>query len=312
MSDFATKLRLTSAVLGCNGHKDLCARFRAVNPDTHFDLERAQKWFQGRSLPRSAGVYDDWAKVLGSTRSGVWLAASSVEAFVAELCALFSVTPRQLQDRLALQGRPGTTAPPDPPALGSRYLAGEYACYSLAWSPYFLGQVIRGALTLDAQRGKSGIFAATYRETLLGRAIEFRGEATAVGRTLHLSLRHAEEGSSPLFMSLLLPGPPASALCGVMSGATLIGPDAQPSATRILVVRVPERADASNRYLAPEPGAVADDLEALGLDLASPAELDALALGFLDSGGAGGPLQVDAAVQARFAAILDRAYLGAA
>lgn len=312
MSDFATKLRLTSAVLGCNGHKDLCARFRAVNPDTHFDLERAQKWFQGRSLPRSAAVYDDWAKVIGSSRPGVWLAACSVEAFVSELCTLFSVTPQQLQDRFTLQARSAAALQSDPPALGSRYLVGEYACYSLAWSPYFHGQVIRGALTLDAQRGKPGLFAASYRETLLGRAIEFRGEATAVGRTLHLSLRHAEEASSPLFMSLLLPGPPASALCGVMSGATLIGPDAQPSATRILLVRVPEAADASNRYLSPEPGAVAGDLEALGLPLGKPGELDVLALDFLSGESGPGPVQVDTATQARFAAILDRSFLGVA
>ncbi len=49
---FATKLRLTAAVLGCRGRKEFCARFRAVNPGTHFDLDRSHKWLQGRALPR--------------------------------------------------------------------------------------------------------------------------------------------------------------------------------------------------------------------------------------------------------------------
>ncbi len=51
VSELALKLRLTSAALGCHGRKELCARFRAANPHTHFDLERSHKWMQGRATP---------------------------------------------------------------------------------------------------------------------------------------------------------------------------------------------------------------------------------------------------------------------
>ena len=50
----AAKLRITAALLGCATRKELCARFRSVNPATEFDLERSYKWLQGRALPRSA------------------------------------------------------------------------------------------------------------------------------------------------------------------------------------------------------------------------------------------------------------------
>ena len=49
--DIGLKLRLTAAVLACASRKDLCARFRAVNPATHCDLDRLHKWMQGRALP---------------------------------------------------------------------------------------------------------------------------------------------------------------------------------------------------------------------------------------------------------------------
>jgi hypothetical protein len=89
LRDLAIKLRLTSAVPGCGGRKDLCARFRAANPATHFDLERSHKWLQGRAVPRSATVYEDWAKVIGTQKPGSWIAGCSVEAFLEELCVLF-------------------------------------------------------------------------------------------------------------------------------------------------------------------------------------------------------------------------------
>lgn len=305
-SDFATKLRLTAAALGCSGHKELCARFRAANPTTHFDLERAYKWFQGRALPRSRQVYDDWAKVLGTQRSGTWLAVCSTAAFLEELCALHGLEPEALLQRL---GTPAASAPARPDALGG-YLYGTYACYSLAWSPYYRGQLIRGSLLIAPGRGRSRPLVGTYREALLGRSVEFKGEVRIAGRSLHANLCDPESGL-PLFMSLFLPGPPASVLCGILSGATVVGPDPQPSATRIAVIRVPNNADGSNRYLEPRTGAVACDLTALGLPLTEPAEVDALLRGFLLPGGTGGLDQVSATDQAQLAIALDKAYLRA-
>lgn len=35
------KLLVTQELLGCASRKELCARFREVNPQTEFDLERS-------------------------------------------------------------------------------------------------------------------------------------------------------------------------------------------------------------------------------------------------------------------------------
>ena len=67
--DFGAKLRITAAALGCASQKDLCARFREANPGTIFELDRSYKWMQGRALPRSVGLYEDWAALLGTGRS---------------------------------------------------------------------------------------------------------------------------------------------------------------------------------------------------------------------------------------------------
>ena len=42
--DIDRKLRLTAALLGTAARKDLAAAFRRVNPNTAFDIGRADKW----------------------------------------------------------------------------------------------------------------------------------------------------------------------------------------------------------------------------------------------------------------------------
>jgi hypothetical protein len=306
--DFATKLRLTATALGCSGRKDLCARFRAINPATHFDVERSSKWLQGKALPRSAQLYDDWAKVLGTQRSGAWLASCTVEAFLAEICELYAADADALRRRAAERGADAVVAAPATSSADG-YLCGSYACYSLAWSPYYRGHLIRGALTIAPGR-RNPALAAMYSEAVLGAEARFDGEVLLARGTVHLSVRDPE-GGSPLFVSLFLPGPPASVLCGVMSGATIIGPEALPSTTRMVVVRVPGNPGGSNRYLSPTPGALSDDLLALGLDLAGASQVDALMREFLLSDSEGGLDQVPASDQVRLTSVLDRAYLHA-
>lgn len=308
-SDFATKLRLTAAVLGCPGRKELCARFRAVNPATHFDLERSHKWLQGRALPRSAQVYEDWAKVLGTRRSGAWLASCTVDAFLGEICALYDADGATLRLRAEVDAVGGGPAGQHRGDLALGYLCGTYACYSMAWSPYYRGRVIRGTLLLQPG-SRAAPLVARYTEELVGKTMLFTGEAWLAGRTVHLLVRGPEDGS-PLFVSLFLPGPPASVLCGVMSGAIVVGPEPRPSATRMVVVRVPADAGASNRYMELTPGTVADDLTALGMSLAEPLEVGTLVRDVLLGGGNGGLEQVSASDQARLASVLDVAYLGA-
>jgi hypothetical protein len=67
---------MTAAALGCNSRKELCARFRGVNQATQCDLDRLNKWVQGRSLPRA--VVGLQAIVAGRV---VRMAAACFEAF---------------------------------------------------------------------------------------------------------------------------------------------------------------------------------------------------------------------------------------
>jgi hypothetical protein len=296
--DIGLKLRLTAAVLACASRKDLCARFRAVNPATHCDLDRLHKWMQGRALPRAQGFYDDWAKVLGLARSGAWLAGCPVEEFRAALqgpggAPATLLPPKVIPRRRNASGGPGVLG-------GARMLCGDYACYSHAWSPRHRGELIRGSLAI--RPGKGARLVATYGETLLNGSVQISGEVTVTGRSIHF-LVWEPDGDLPISFSLIMPGPPASALCGMMSGVAFVAHVALPSAARVLMVRVPAAAalEASNRYLDPSPGFLTDDLARLGLQPGRRAALDALATRYF----AGSADQVTPADQEAFIELLD-------
>ena len=108
---FAAKLRLAAATLGCSSRKEFCARFRRVNPATQCDIDRLNKWVQGRSLPRASSVYADFAGVIGSPQSGRWVADCSLEEFAAELTARTGVDAATLAtpDSLSPRGNPRAT-----------------------------------------------------------------------------------------------------------------------------------------------------------------------------------------------------------
>ena len=303
----AAKLRITAALLGCPTRKDLCARFRSVNPATEFDLERSHKWLQGRALPRSARIYDDWAKLIGIGRPPAWLAGCSVQAFLDEVCALHEAEPETLLRHAGLPGAAAGDGPAERSFGGIDYLRGAYACYSHAWSPYFRGQLIRGALVIEAGRGAS--LQATYSEALPVGRVEVRGAVVLAGRSLFMHLIEPG-GGLPIFFCLSMPGPPASVLPGVMAGATAVDPDPQPSATRVVMIRAAAAAtslEASNRYLDRSAAALASDLDVLGL--AAPGDL-ALALdAFLGAGPCGGFDQVSREEATRLIAAFDRLLL---
>ena len=105
---FAAKLRLAAAALGCNSRKEFCARFRGVNPATQCDIDRLNKWVQGRSLPRASSVYADFAAVIGSSNSGRWVADCSLQEFAAEVMARTGVDAATLAtpDSLSRRGNP--------------------------------------------------------------------------------------------------------------------------------------------------------------------------------------------------------------
>lgn len=303
-SELGWKLRVSAVALGVAGVKELAARFRSVNPRSHFQPERAQKWFQGRALPRSRELYDDWAKVLGIGRSGAWLEAATLDAFAREVSSICDLAPDVLLERAGAPVSPAT-APRTSAGGALSFLSGTYACYSAAWCPYYRGRIIRGAMELTCRSDAPAAVSAEYTEAFLGETVHFRGEMFAVGRALYCDLRKAGDGM-PLFGSFILPGPPASVLCGILSGSTVLGPDPEPSATRMLVVRVPTSACESNRYL--EDGeTIAADLAALGIAVPEPAQ--AALQDFLGAKTTDLLQKIPIAEHARITTVFDASYL---
>lgn len=302
--ELPAKLLLTQELLGCSSRKELCARFRDFNPHTEFDLERSHKWLQGRAKPRSARVYEDWARLLGTDRAPSWLVACTLEAFVDEVCRIFAADPGDLKRRAGILGqRSGSGQRAGTPV---HYVCGDYAAYSHAWSPYFRDQLIRGSILIEPGRGNR--FAARYREVLPSGPVELTGPANLVGRVLHLELHEAGSGA-PLFVSVFLSGRPASVLPGVASGATLAGPDPLPSATRIVLIRVPDGIGASlersNQYLAPEAAAIRANFAAAGIRPADPQGAAVELRSFLQGDDRRGVTHVSQAAHARLAGAFD-------
>jgi hypothetical protein len=114
----------------------------------------------------------------------------------------------------------------------------------------------------------------------------------------------------PLFFNFFLPRPPAGVLCGILSGATFVGGDPEPSSCRIAAVRLPDGAifRAGDGYIDPEPAVLAEELAELGLALPEPGRVGRLLCDFVTGGGR--PNQVSAAQQAALAAELDPLHLG--
>lgn len=268
---FAQKLGITAVLLGCSTRKELCARFRAANPATEFDLERSFKWLQGKSLPRSMAIYEDWARLLGTARSGAWLAGCATEAFLDEACGLFQANAAEVQVLAAkfLGDRAAATGDG---------LSGDFVCYSWAWSPFRQGWLIRGLLTL--RPAPSAKVSAVYTEQMERDPGIFSGNGTRNGRTLQLALS-GQEGEH-MAQSLLLSGRPSDCYCGMLQGFTLAGTTAEVSGGRIVGMRVPEGgAPQGQGYMQPEAAVVAHDLQLCGFGPEASERLAGAVLRFL-------------------------------
>ncbi len=304
---FAEKLSITAAVLGCATRKELCARFRAVNPATEFDLERSYKWIQGRALPRSQQIYEDWARVVRTERSGPWLAGCSSDAFLDEVCALFSADRAQIMQGAAAFGGVGLSSNKEPATEDP--VCGLYVAYSWAWSPYKRGQLIRGLFRLSP--GKRGRLEVVYTEALPSGPLECRGTAMRDGPVLHAEAEDLRsKGRDRLFFSLLAPGRPSNVLCGRLQGVIVVGPEPQPSTTRIAMVRVGERQFQPQVervcYLPASPAQVCDDLGLLGRAGRWAEDLSDEILRFLSAHATGGSDRVSMTDVGAMAALLDR------
>jgi len=294
----AQKLRLTSALLGTASRKDLAAAFRAINPNTAFDLGRADKWLQGRARPRQMSVYDDWARLLGLEQPGTFIAESDLPAFTAALAARHGIDGAELERRAGIHLE---AAGHEERGLGSG-LAGTYACYSCAWSPYYRGQLIRGRFSIEAGPGAHGL-VASYREALPTGPLQFAGPVTPARRGLYVHLKEVG-GDSQFFFCLFPQTQPVSVLGGYMCGSAVIGPEPQPSLTRILLVRLRDATSGAGTWggYLPPGGSVAADLAALGIVLDHPDAVDRQLGQFFGANGGGGGSQIS---PSEFRAILD-------
>ncbi|TPJ73597.1 hypothetical protein [Mesorhizobium sp. B2-6-2] len=297
----AQKLRLTSALLGTVTRKDLAAAFRAINPRTAFDVGRADKWLQGRAHPRELSVYEDWAQLLRLEQPGKWVAESDLPSFIAAICDRHGVDRVELERHAARQFEAAAAHAHDDRAK-TVALIGCYACYSRAWSPYYRGRLIRGRLSIEGGPGVHGL-TAQYREELPTGPLVLGGPVAPAKRGLYI---HAREvgGEAQFFFSLFPQSQPGSVLGGYMCGTAIIGPEAQPSLTRILIVRLRDPApDAAawGGYLLPDQSITAD-LARLGVSVEQPEQVDRQLSRFLFGGSDGG---VHQASPAEFRAILD-------
>jgi hypothetical protein len=304
--DIDRKLRLTAALLGVVSRKDLAAAFRRVNAATSFEIGRADKWLQGRSQPRELHVYEDWSKVLELDRPGQWVADCDIEAFLDAICL------RHGRDRDGLLNASEPSTSRDLGVPGSALeLAGTFACYSHAWSPYFRGRLIRGELSIESESSPNRLPVA-YTEVLPTGAMKLEGILHVTKRGLHIQVSDAKGEVQFLTFCLFQTSPPASILAGLMFGTTVIGPAAEPSVTRIVMARVPgatARLRSADAYL-PTQGSIAEDLAGLGLHIDDAAATDRL-LGEFLSGVSGGLDQIPASAYRALTETFDRSWLTA-
>ncbi|KUL94068.1 hypothetical protein DK26_20385 [Bosea sp. WAO] len=241
----ALKLRLTSLVLCCSTHKELCARFATGNRTTQFVPQNAYKWLSGKAMPRSSSVYEDWARVLGGALTAPFLASSSFEEFQDAVCTRFVVPETALSALRAEAGLP--RSPAQVVAIsaltrgseqqpGGHWLEGTYLAISPAWSRADAGRLIIGAVSIHTDAMQR--LQISYGESLPGRQVLMSGPLQSDGRSAQSALTCSYTRRLS-FLGLNVPKPPANLIGGVLSRAAVHDPDARATASRILLLRGP-------------------------------------------------------------------------
>ena len=279
--DFAIKLRLAAVVLGCTTRKELAAAFRGVNPDTAFDVERADKWLSGKALPRAADVYRDLSKLLAVDRPLEWLASCSADELLAVLAKRDGVAPDLLFEgaRDFPNGARRHLAP-RPLDGGASFIEGAYACYSFSFSPYFPGWLIRSSMLIGPGHGLGSV---AYSHNMPPLPTRFSGDITFNGRGMQIALHQTAAGDMRIHMALFGPAPPATVLAGMLCGAAVVTHEPEPSAARIILIRLPAPSPAFDAlYTAFQPEeSIAEDLALAGLHFSDRDEVDRRIKAFL-------------------------------
>lgn len=304
-SSIDRKLRLTAAFIGATSRKDLAAAFRRVNPNTAFDVDRADKWLQGRSTPRQFSVYEDWIKLLDLPKPADWIVDCDLEMFIEQICSRHDKDRQQLERRAAAFGKPPPLGQDDRGAT----IVGRYVCYSHSWSPYYRGQLIRGTMLIEQEHGPQRL-TATYFEHLPTVRLQLKGQATATRRGVYIQVG-GQSDDMHCFFALFPFSPPGSVLGGHFMGTTVLGPQSQPSVTRIVLVRLKEgeRQGMADGYVEADV-AISEDLEKFDIKFDQPAVAEVHLRKFLARTGGGGADQISTDDFQHLVAIFDRAWLG--
>ncbi|MBU2092252.1 MAG: hypothetical protein KKB63_16985 [Alphaproteobacteria bacterium] len=269
--DFRQKLRLVQIVTGCATQKEMYARFKALNPQTGYDPQRAYKWLQGRSSPRDAGIYEDIARLLDLPATGEAVRTCSFAEFRAMIEARRGALAEEPVQATAL-GPAGWTVQPAPPPAPSpttrppAYLAGRYLAISRAWAPSRRGWLVVGILTISPDTGTG--MTLRYEENLPDGLLVMTGALQRIGRNV-LALAINAEDEMFISFSLQIPPAPALALFGIFNGAASHDLDMRPTASRILCLRAdpvtPEALMELSGYIPNEPEIVRQTLLAIGI-----------------------------------------------
>ena len=279
----ALKLRLTSLALGCSTHKELCARFAAINRTTLFVPQNAYKWLSGKAMPRASSVYEDWVRVVDGALTAPFIASSSFQEFQDAICTRFAVPETALTLLRAEAGLPPGRTPvavSSPLIMGNgaqtggHWLEGAYLAITPAWSRTEGGRLIVGAVTIHPNATQR--LQISYSENLFNRQVLMSGQLLHDGRTAQSALT-CSYTHRMFFLALNVPTPPAHLIGGIFSGAAVHDPDARATACRILRLRAhgtqAETLVARAGYLGADGALVERELAALGYrdDATSPA-----------------------------------------
>ena len=127
-------------------------------------------------------------------------------------------------------------ATPPRPDDSSGFVEGAYACYTYAFTPYFPGWLIRSSMLIGPGHGVGSV---AYRENVPQSPCRFSGDITFNGRGMQIALRQTAGGDIRIYMALFGPAPPATVLAGILCGAAIVTPESEPTAARIILIRLP-------------------------------------------------------------------------
>ncbi len=162
---------------------------------------------------------------------------------------------------------------PRPLDSGASFVEGAYACYSYSFSPYFPGWLIRSSMVIGPGHGHGSV---AYSHNMPPLPTRFTGDITFNGRGMQIALHQTVAGDMRIHMALFGPAPPATVLAGMLCGAAVVTPEPEPSAARIILIRLPAPSPAFDAlYTAFQPEeSIADDLALAGLHFSDRDEVD--------------------------------------